>query len=141
MIADNKHMTSIVENIKTRGKDLSVLDGIDRIQYLIDLAKEVKPLANEHRTEENRIRGCASNLWVIGNANTYNKMYYQFDAEAFITKGTARLVIELVQQQPKDEIAKLTREDFNALGIKDLLTVQRQNGLGNLIARIVGLAQ
>jgi cysteine desulfuration protein SufE len=68
-------------------------------------------------------------------------MYYQFDAEAFITKGTARLVIELVQQQPKDEIAKLTREDFNALGIKELLTAQRQNGLGNLITRIVGLAQ
>ena len=134
-------MTSIVENIKTKGKDLSVLEGIDRIQYLIDLAKEVKPLANEHKTEENRIRGCASNLWVIGNANIYNKMYYQFDAEAFITKGTARLVIELVQQQPKDEIAKLTREDFNALGIKELLTVQRQNGLGNLITRIVGLAQ
>ena len=141
MIADNKRMTSIVENIKTRGKNLSVLEGIDRIQYLIDLAKEVKPLANEHRTEENRIRGCASNLWVIGNTNGSNKMYYQFDAEAFITKGTARLVIELVQQQPKDEIAKLTREDFNALGIKELLTAQRQNGLGNLITRIVGLAQ
>ena len=134
-------MTSIIENIKTRGKDLSVLEGMDRIQYLIDLAKEVKPLANEHRTEENKIRGCASNLWVIGNTNGSNKMYYQFDAEAFITKGTARLVIELVQQQPKDEIAKLTREDFNALGIKELLTAQRQNGLGNLITRIVGLAQ
>jgi cysteine desulfuration protein SufE len=134
-------MTSIVENIKTKGKDLSVLEGIDRIQYLVDLAKEVKPLANKHKTEENRIRGCASNLWVIGDANIYNKMYYQFDAEAFITKGTARLVIELVQQQPKDEIAKLTREDFNALGIKELLTAQRQNGLGNLITRIVGLAQ
>jgi len=134
-------MTSIVENIKTRGKDLSVLEGMDRIQYLVDLAKEVKPLADEHKTEENRIRGCASNLWVIGNTNGSNKMYYQFDAEAFITKGTARLVIELVQQQPKDEIAKLTREDFNALGIKELLTAQRQNGLGNLITRIVGLAQ
>ena len=134
-------MTSIVENIKARGKDLSVLEGMDRLQYLIDLAKEVKPLADEHKTEENRIRGCASNLWVIGNTNGSNKMYYQFDAEAFITKGTARLVIELVDQQPKEEIAKLTREDFNALGIKELLTPQRQNGLGNLIARIVGLAQ
>ena len=134
-------MTSIVENIKTRGKDLSVLEGMDRIQYLVDLAKEVKPLAKKDKTEKNRIRGCASNLWVIGNTNGSNKMYYQFDAEAFITKGTARLVIELVQQQPKDEIAKLTREDFNALGIKELLTVQRQNGLGNLITRIVGLAQ
>ena len=38
-------MISIVENIKARGKDLSVLEGMDRIQYLVDLAKEVKPLA------------------------------------------------------------------------------------------------
>ena len=134
-------MTSIVEKIKTRGKDLSVLEGMDRIQYLVDIAKEVKPLADKHKINQNKIRGCASNLWVVGEMNRYNKMYYEYDADAFITKGTAKLVIELVQQQPKDEIAKLTREDFNALGIKELLTVQRQNGLGNLIARIVGLAQ
>tara|TARA_Y100000815_G_C13257423_1_gene467883 strand:+ start:295 stop:699 length:405 start_codon:yes stop_codon:yes gene_type:complete len=134
-------MTSIVEKIKTRGKDISVLEGMDRIQYLVDIAKEVKPLADKHKIDQNKIRGCASNLWVVGEMNRYNKMYYEYDADAFITKGTAKLVIELVQQQPKDEIAKLTREDFNALGIKELLTVQRQNGLGNLIARIVGLAQ
>ena len=73
--------------------------------------------------------------------NHYNKMYYEYDADAFITKGTAKLVIDLVDQQPKDEIAKLTREDFNALGIKELLTPQRQNGLGNLIARVVKLAK
>jgi len=132
---------SIIENIKTRGKDLSVLEGMDRIQYLVDIAKEVKPLADKHKTDQNKIRGCASNLWVVGEMNRYHKMYYEYDADAFITKGTAKLVIELVQQQPKDEIAKLTREDFNALGIKELLTPQRQNGLGNLIARIVGLAQ
>ena len=134
-------MISIVENIKARGKDLSVLEGMDRIQYLVDLAKEVKPLAKKDKTEKNRIRGCASNLWVTGSANIYNKMYYQFDAEAFITKGTARLVIELVEQQSKDEIAKLVPQDFYALGIREILSPQRQNGLGNLIARIVGLAQ
>jgi len=131
----------ITDKIKTRGKDLSVLEGMDRIQYLVDIAKEVKPLADKHKTDKNKIRGCASNLWVVGEMNRYNKMYYEYDADAFITKGTAKLVIELVQQQPKDEIAKLTREDFNALGIKELLTAQRQNGLGNLITRIVGLAQ
>ena len=131
----------ITDKIKARGKDISPLEGHDRLQYLVDLARDVPPLSNKHKTDENKIRGCASNLWVVGEVNSYNKMYYEYDADAFITKGTARLVIELVQQQPKDEIAKLTREDFNALGIKELLTVQRQNGLGNLIARIVGLAQ
>ena len=51
------------------------------------------------------------------------------------------LVIDLVDQQPANEIAKLTPKDFNALGVKELLTPQRQNGLGSLIARLVGLAQ
>ena len=44
-------MTSIVEKIKTRGKDLSVLEGMDRIQYLVDIAKEVKPLADKHKID------------------------------------------------------------------------------------------
>ena len=131
----------ITDKIKARGKDISPLEGHDRLQYLVDLARDVPPLSSKHKTEENRIRGCASNLWVVGEVNRYNKMYYEFDADSWITKGTARLVIECVNQQPKDEIAKLTREDFNALGIRELLTVQRQNGLGNLITRIVGLAQ
>ena len=134
-------MTSIIENIKARGENISPLEGHDRLQYLVDLARDVPPLSNKHKTEENRIRGCASNLWVVGEMNRYNKMYYEYDADAFITKGTARLVIDLVDKQPKDEIAKLTPEDFSPLGIKEILSPQRQNGLGNLIARIVGLAQ
>ena len=132
---------SIIENIKTRGKDISVLEGMDRLQYLVDIAKEVKPLADKHKTDKNKIRGCASNLWVIGNKNIHNKMYYDYEAESYITKGYVKLVIDLVDQQPANEIAKLTPKDFNALGVKELLTPQRQNGLGSLIARLVGLAQ
>ena len=134
-------MTSIVENIKARGKELSVLDGRERLHYLIDLARKKGPLADKHKIEKNRVRGCASNLWVISDKNIYNKMYYDYEAEAYITKGTAKLVIDLVDQQPKDEIAKLVPQDFYALGIREILSPQRQNGLGNLIARIVGLAQ
>ena len=132
---------SIIENIKTRGKEMSGLQGKERLHYLIDLARKKDPLADKHKIEENRIRGCASNLWVIGNKNIHNKMYYDYEAESYITKGYVKLVIDLVDQQPANEIAKLTPKDFNALGVKELLTPQRQNGLGSLIARLVGLAQ
>ena len=120
---------------------MSVLQGKERLHYLIDLARKKDPLADKHKIEENRIRGCASNLWVIGNKNIYNKMYYDYEAESYITKGYVKLVIDLIDQQPANEIAKLTPKDFNALGVKELLTPQRQNGLGSLIARLVGLAQ
>ena len=58
----------IIDKIKTKGENMSVLEGMERLQYIIDEAKKVKPLAKEHKTEENKIRGCISNLWVTGNA-------------------------------------------------------------------------
>ena len=134
-------MTSIVENIKTKGKDLSVLEGMDRIQYLVDLAKEVKPLADKHKTDENRIHGCVSKLWIIGKALENGTMENKHDAESFVTKGTAKIVIDLVNGEQQNDVANLTVESFIPLGIKELLTFQRQNGLGSLIKRVIGIAK
>ena len=67
-------------------------------------------------------------------------MKYKVDGDAFITKGTAKVVTDIVNGADKNEVAKLTVENFSALGIKELLTVQRQNGLGQLIDRIIRIA-
>jgi len=128
------------ERIQQKGNDLKMLQGHDRLAYLIDIAKDVEPLPQEVKIEENRIRGCASNLWLIGGLKEDNTMIYKIDADAFITKGTAKLVTDLVNNCSKDEVASLTIEDFLPLGIKELLTMQRQNGLGSLIERIVTIA-
>ena len=65
---------------------------------------------------------------------------YQADGDAFITKGTAKVVIDIVNGEKRNDIKKLTVESFVPLGIKELLTVQRQNGLGELINRILRIA-
>lgn len=128
------------EKITQKGDDLKMLQGHDRLAYLIDIARDVPSLPDEVKTEENRIRGCASNLWLIGGTKEDNTMIYKIDADAFITKGTAKLVTDLVNNCPKNEVANLTIKDFLPLGIKELLTMQRQNGLGSLIQRIVEIA-
>lgn len=128
------------EKITQKGDDLKMLQGHDRLAYLIDIARDVPSLPDEVKTEENRILGCASNLWLIGGTKEDNTMIYKIDADAFITKGTAKLVTDLVNNCPKNEVANLTIEDFLPLGIKELLTMQRQNGLGSLIQRIVEIA-
>ena len=117
-----------------------MLQGHDRLAYLIDIAKDVEALPNEVKIDQNKIRGCASNLWLIGGAKEDNTMIYKIDADAFITKGTAKLVTDLCNGCPRDEISNLTIEDFILLGVKELLTMQRQNGLGSLIQRIVDIA-
>ena len=110
------------------------------MQYLVDKAKEVEPLPDAAKTETNRIHGCASKLWIIGGADVENKMRYQVDGDAFITKGTAKVVTDIVNGAHRSEVANLTVEDFATLGIRELLTLQRQNGLGELIHRIIRIA-
>ena len=130
----------IIDKIKEMGDNLAMLEGHDRLQYLVDKAKEVEPLPDAAKIEANRIHGCASKLWIIGGADTEDKMRYQVDGDAFITKGTAKVVTDLVNGEMRSEVANLTVENFTDLGIKELLTAQRQNGLGQLIDRIIRIA-
>ena len=130
----------IIDKIQEMGDNLKLLEGHDRIHYLVDKAKDIDPLPESVKTDENRIRGCASKLWVIGGSKEDGTMMYQVDGEAHISKGTAKVVTDIVNGEQKNEVANLTVESFTPLGIKELLTMQRQNGLGELINRIIRIA-
>ena len=130
----------MIDKIIARGEELKTLQGHDRLQYLVDLAKEVKPLSDKDKIDDNKIRGCASNLWVVGEKNKDNIMTYNPDGDAFITKGTAKVILDIVNGEKPNDISKLTLEDFKHLGIRELLTMQRQVGFGSLIERVIKLA-
>jgi cysteine desulfuration protein SufE len=131
----------ILDKITEMGENLKLLEGHDRLQYLVDKANEVEPLPDAAKTEDNRIHGCASKLWIIGGADAEQNMRYQVDGDAHITKGTAKVVTDIVNGEHRSAVANLTVESFEPLGIKELLTMQRQNGLGELITRIIRIAQ
>ena len=131
----------ITDKIKNRGEDMSILEGHDRLQYIIDEAKKVEPLAQEHKIDENKIRGCISNLWVTGKILEDGTMEYKHDADSHMTKGTAKVIIDIVNGEHKNEVAQLTLESFMPLGIRELLTMQRQVGFASLIERIIRIAQ
>ena len=131
----------IHDKIKEMGDNLRLLQGHDRLHYLIDKAKDLEPLPESAKTEQNRIRGCASKLWLIGGVRDDGTMMYQVDGDAHISKGTAKVVMDIVNGEHRSAVAHLTVDSFEPLGIKELLTVQRQNGLGELIDRIIRIAQ
>lgn len=130
----------IADKIKNRGEEMSVLEGMDRLQYIIDEARKVEPLGDEYKTDENKIRGCISNLWVGGEQLADGTMEYYHDADSHMTKGTAKVILDIVNGEPKSEVAKLTLESFMPLGIRDLLTMQRQVGFASLIERVIRIA-
>ena len=130
----------IANKITEMGDNLRLLEGHDRLHYLIDKARDMEPLPEAAKIDDNRIRGCASKLWIIGGAKEDGTMMYHVDGDAHISKGTAKIVTDIVNGEPKNEVANLTVESFTPLGIKELLTMQRQNGLGELINRIIRIA-
>ena len=130
----------ITDKIQEMGENLKLLEGHDRLQYLVDKANAVEPLPDAAKTEDNRIHGCASKLWIIGGADADQNMRYQVDGDAHITKGTAKVVTDIVNGEHRSAVANLTVESVEPLGIKELLTMQRQNGLGELINRIIRIA-
>ena len=130
----------ILYKIKSRGEEMSVLVGHDRLQYIIDEARKVEPLDEKFKTEENKIRGCVSNLWVTGKVLEDGTVKYRHDAESHMTKGTAKVILDLVDGEHRSEVANLTLESFMPLGIKELLTMQRQVGFASLIERVIKIA-
>jgi len=117
-----------------------VLEGMDRLQYIIDEARKVEPLGDEHKTDENKIRGCISNLWITGKVLEDNTMQYYHDADSHMTKGTAKVILDMVDGEHKDEVSKLTLDSFMPLGIRELLTMQRQVGFAGMIERVIRIA-
>ncbi len=128
-------MTQITEKIEHWGSNLKLLEGIDRFQYIIEQARLAKPMDEKFKIKEFQIHGCASKLWVVPEMRQ-DRMFLTVDSDAFITKGTAAIIADIFDGQSCREISLITKEDIKKLGIIEILTPQRQNGLSNMINTI-----
>ena len=129
----------IKDKIKQWSKTLALLSGMDRLEYLMDLGRRLEPLDEKYQLDSFKIHGCASNLWLVP---IFEKeiLTLQAGADAFITKGTAYIVLDILNKQKYSNIQRIKIEDFSPLGMTSILTPQRQNGLGNLILTIKNYA-
>ena len=108
--------------IKNKGEEISVLAPNDKLEYLIDLAKDCDNLEDKYKIDKNKIFGCASNLWVVGEKNLMVQLVTIFDADAFIQKVQQSLLLIYLNNQLISDIADLKKDDFKPLGIMELLS-------------------
>ena len=125
----------IKDKITQWADSLKSLSGMDRLEYIIELGRKLLPLDEKFKIDSFKIHGCASNLWLVPRFEK-DTLMLSADADAFITKGTAYMVLDILNGQRYGSIKKIKREDFAPLGMAELLSVQRQNGLGLLITTI-----
>jgi cysteine desulfuration protein SufE len=127
----------VAKSVSEWAEELDLFDdGVEKLTYLVDLARKETNLPKELRTEDRLIGGCMSKIWVdVGVVENKVKVYY--DSDAMITKGITSIVCECFSDRTVEDAKKIRLEDFEKLNIQQLLTPQRRNGLGSLIGTII----
>ena len=112
----------------------------DRYRYLIDLGRTLSGLSEEERNEQNRVRGCASQVWVVTDREQRGNetvLSFRGDSDAHIVKGLVALVLAFYSGLSAKEILERDLAPlFKQLGLSEHLTPQRANGVRAMVERI-----
>lgn len=114
-------------------------DWMDRYQYLIDLGRRLPEFPEELRTEENRIRGCQSQVWFVANRND-DRLEFRATSDAAIVSGLIALLLRLYSGRYPQDILDTPPDFVTALELESHLSPTRSNGLSSMLRAIRGFA-
>jgi len=131
-------MTAKFDDIRA---DFELLDDWeDRYRYLIELGRALSPLDERDRTEGNKVRGCASQVWLatrIATAPDGPRIAIRGDSDAHIVKGLIAVLLSMTDGRRADEILAVdAHKAFSELGLAEHLTPQRSNGFAAMVTRV-----
>ena len=123
--------------------DFALLDDWeDRYRYVIELGRALPPLPDALRTDANKVRGCASQVWLASKvrASAQGKgpvLEFQGDSDAHIVRGLIAILFAMFQEKTPEVILSADAQAaFAELGLKEHLTPQRSNGFFSMVERI-----
>ena len=112
-------------------------DWDERYRYVIDLGRTLAPLTDAERSEANKVRGCASQVWLVRDANDADRLNFRGDSDAHIVRGLIAILLRLYSGQTAETILAFdAKAGFERLGLAGALSAQRSNGLFSMVERI-----
>jgi len=116
-------------------------DWEERYRYVIELGRSLPELPDSARTEDNRVRGCASQVWVETSVTKNDRgepvLSFRGDSDAHIVRGLVAIVLSLYSGRTPQQILDTDAiAVFDEFGFRDHLTPQRSNGLRSMVERI-----
>ena len=110
-------------------------DWMEKYNYLIELGKELKGFDEKHRTEQNIINGCQSQVWLQAELID-GKIIFTADSDAIITKGIVALLIRTLSDHTPDDVFNADMAYLDEIGLKEHLSPTRANGLLSMIKQM-----
>lgn len=136
-------MATTLEEIR---ENFSLLDDWeDRYRYVIELGKELEPLSDDDHSDENKVRGCVSQVWLkphLSDDKADPVLTFVGDSDALIVRGLIAILHATYSGKRASEVLSIDPEAiFNELNLREHLTPQRSNGLRSLVERLRKIAQ
>jgi len=107
----------------------------DRYKYLIDMGKQLQNMDETYQTEENRIHGCQSNVWISIEEHD-GRLFMQAKSDAAIVSGLIALLLRIYNGRTPAEVVTAPLEFLGKIGLLQQLSPNRSTGLYHMIKRI-----
>lgn len=114
-------------------------DWTERYQYIIDLGRQLPAFPDEWKTEENRLHGCQSQVWMVPEFNG-DTLTFHAASDSAIVSGLIALLMKVYSGRRPADIVASPPAFVSAIGLDEHLSPTRSNGLGAMIKRIHSLA-
>jgi cysteine desulfuration protein SufE len=112
-------------------------DWEERYRYVIDLGRDLTPLTDTERSDANKVRGCASQVWLVTTVGEDGRLRFRGDSDAHIVRGLIAILMRLYSARtPAEILAFDAKAAFVRLGLTEALSQQRSNGLFSMVERI-----
>jgi cysteine desulfuration protein SufE len=114
---------------------LKLPDWEARYKHLIELGKALGDLPESKKTEEAKVKGCQSQVWMHAHLQN-GKMIIEADSDALIVKGLVAVLVKIYSGEDPQEILKASLDFFERIGFKSHLSPSRANGFVSMIKQI-----
>ena len=108
---------------------------LDKYNYLIELGKSLPLIGEEYKNDQYVITGCQSKVWLHAYLQN-DKVFFEADSDAIITKGIVGLLIRVLSGQSPDEIINAKLDFMEKIGLREHLSPTRSNGLTSMVKQM-----
>ena len=115
-------------------------DWSERYQYLIDLGRKLPEFPEEYKTEEHRLHGCQSLVWIVASGDA-SRLEFTAISDSAIVSGLVYLALRVYSGRPAAEIVATEPAFVEAIGLARHLSPTRSNGLASLLGFIRARAE
>ncbi len=111
-------------------------DKMGKYEYLMDLGRELPGIDEKYKIDSNIVKGCQSTVWLYSEFAEDGTVNFYAESDAFIVRGMVALLLRIYSGQPAEDIIRSDSHFIDEIGLNNLLSSNRSNGLASMLKQM-----